>query len=203
MSVLVVQTGVANTASVCAALARCGLAPEIASDAERIASSDRVVLPGVGSFGAGMAALRRQGIDEALRERVASGRKTLAVCLGLQLLAAESEESPGVEGLGLLDARVTRFPEGTTCPQFGWNRVAPPAGSGVIEPGYAYFANSYRLRSAPNGWDAAMSEHGGPFVAAMWRSGVLACQFHPELSGAWGLGVIKRWGESKKEAAAC
>ncbi len=203
MSVLVVQTGVANTASVCAALARCGLTPELSADPERIAVCDRVVLPGVGSFGAGMAVLETQGIASAVRERAGQGRRTLAICLGLQLLARASEESPGVAGLGVVDATVTRFSDGTTCPQFGWNRVSPPGGSDVIRPGFAYFANSYRIRTAPAGWEAAMSEHGGPFVAALWRAGVLACQFHPELSGSWGLGVIRRWAESTKEVAAC
>jgi len=189
----VIRTGVANTASVCAALARCGLDPTVTGDAERVASSPFVVLPGVGSFGVGMESLRACGAAAAIAERVRAGRPTLAVCLGLQLLARESEETPGVSGLGVIDAPVTRFPVGVCTPQFGWNRVEPKAESGPVEPGYAYFANSYRLTSAPPGWGVAWADHGGAFVAALWDRGVLACQFHPEVSGPWGLSLIRRW----------
>ncbi|MDF1563695.1 MAG: imidazole glycerol phosphate synthase subunit HisH [Deltaproteobacteria bacterium] len=181
---LVLPTGLANTASVCAALRRAGATPEICDDPGRLAAAERLVLPGVGTFGAAMARLEELGVVELLRERLRAGRPTLGICLGLQLLAEGSEESPGVEGLGLLPLEVGGFPAGLRSPQMGWNAVGE---------GEAYFANSYRLAEVPAGWEVAWAWHGGPFVAALERGAVLACQFHPELSGAFGQGLLERW----------
>jgi glutamine amidotransferase len=192
--VAVIRTGVANLASVLAGLERLGAAVRPATTAADIAAASHVLLPGVGAFAAGMAALRASGLAEPLRDRVAAGRPTLAICLGMQLLAEASDESPGVPGLGLIPARVTRFPAAPTIkvPQLGWNHVAPDA-AGLVEPGYAYYANSYRIAEPPAGWLAARTDHGGPFCGALQRGPVLACQFHPELSGPWGLALIGRW----------
>lgn len=203
--VIVVPTGTANLASVLAGLRRAGAEPRTSLDPVEIRDADRVVLPGVGAFGAAMARLRERALVEPLRERVLSGRATLAVCLGLQLLCAESEESPGVGGLGVIDARVERFPAGLPVPQMGWNRVdtAGPGWFRFVEPGYAYFANSYRLRAAPEGWRAATATYGAPFVAALERGGVLACQFHPELSGAWGAELLRAWLAGVTEVSPC
>jgi imidazole glycerol phosphate synthase glutamine amidotransferase subunit len=190
--IAVVVTGVANLASVLAAWRRLGASPRVTEDPDEVRRADRVELPGVGSFGAAMERLRATGLDAALSERVAAGRPTLAICVGLQVLCDASEESPGVTGLGLVPGTVGRFPGSVRVPQFGWNGVEAPTG-GPVESGYAYFANSYRLPVAPAGWTAAMTDHGGPFVSALWRGDVLACQYHPELSGAWGLGMLSRW----------
>lgn len=206
--VLIVPTGSANIASVLTALARLGCRTRLAESAAEIDAAERVVLPGVGAFGAAMAQLDRLGFTTTLRERLAAGRPTLGVCLGMQLLARESEESPGVAGLGIVPARIERFTDehGSTeprgdelgggeprlrVPHMGWNRVEFEGDA--FPGGAAYFANSFRLRSAPDGWTAAFSDHGGRFVAAMARAGVLACQFHPELSGRWGLELLDRW----------
>jgi imidazole glycerol-phosphate synthase subunit HisH len=97
---------------------------------------------------------------------------------------------------------VTRFPDSVCAPQLGWNRVVPDPPDTLLEPGYAYFANSYRLLEVPAGWSAAWSEHGGRFVAALQRGGVLACQFHAELSGKWGLDLLRRWLERTTNGAA-
>jgi len=192
MSVLVVRTGTANTASVLAGLRRIGAAPRLAHDAGELAAADHVVLPGVGAFDAAMDALRADGLVEALVERVAADRPTLGICLGLQLLAESSEESPGARGLGVIPARIERFSGPVRIPQLGWNRVEPE-GARFLEPGHAYFANSYRLGACPAGWTAAYTDHGGRFVSALERGRVLACQFHPELSGPWGLALLERW----------
>lgn len=199
---VVISTGVANTASVLAALRRAGLAAVLTTDAAQVATAERVVLPGVGAFGAGMATLREHGLVDVLRDRVRAQRPTLAVCLGLQLLCARSEESPGVDGLGIIDAEVRRLPDGVRVPQFGWNTV-DPNGCHSLSPGYAYYANSFCLQTPPPGWNAATTVHGIPFVAALERGPVLACQFHPELSGAWGADVLSRWVRTSKEVAAC
>ena len=140
-----------------------------------------------------MDTLRNTGTDDALKQHIGSGKPLLAICVGFQLLCHASEESPGAIGLGLIDDRVTRFPEGVRVPQFGWNSLAPDSGCRTLAAGHAYFANSYRLERAPRGWRAAMADHGGPFVAALERDGLVACQFHPELSGSWGAALIGRW----------
>jgi glutamine amidotransferase len=190
--VVVVPTGTANLASVLAALGRLGARARLAESAAMIAEATHVVLPGVGSFGAAMTGLREAGFDAALAARIGAGRATLAMCVGLQVLFEASDESPHAAGLAAFPGRVGRFPDAVRVPQFGWNRVVPEPGCRLLEPGYAYFANSYRVLEAP-GCAIATAEHGGRFVAALERAGVLACQFHPELSGAYGHRLIARW----------
>lgn len=196
MKVVVVPTGIANLASVLAGLRRAGGDPRLAADAGEVEVAERVLLPGVGAFGPGMARLREGGFDQALAARVAAGRPLLAICLGLQLLCEASEEDPGVAGLGLVAGRVERFTGAVRVPQMGWNRVEPAPACRLLEPGHAYFANSYRLVAPPPGTAAALSDHGGPLVAAFERGPLLACQFHPELSGPWGTALLRRWLEA-------
>jgi len=191
--VAVVRTGIANTASVIAAFERLGAHPFLTVDPLDVQRADHVVVPGVGAFGAAMTALRDSGLVESITQRLRAGRPTFAICLGLQVLCERSEESPGVEGLGLIPASVGKFPDSVRVPQLGWNRVDPAPGCALLQPGWAYFANSFRLAEVPDGWHGALSEYGGSFVAALERGNVLACQFHPELSGRWGLELIGRW----------
>jgi imidazole glycerol phosphate synthase glutamine amidotransferase subunit len=189
----IIKTGVANIASMIAAFERLGASAKLTDNPADVRDGDRVVLPGVGSFGAGIKQIEQLGMREVLVERVEQGRPLLAVCLGLQLLCAESDENPGVEGLGIVSASIGRFPETVRTPQFGWNKLVADDGCELLRDGYAYFANSYRLARAPAGWSAATAEHGGQFVGAMERGKVLACQFHPEISGTWGLNLLERW----------
>lgn len=189
----IVDTGVANIASLLAAFRRLDCEPELTTEPATVEESPYAVLPGVGAFGPGMAMLESSRLVEPMRDRVLQGRPTLAVCLGMQLLAEGSEENSGVDGLGILEVGVERFPEEVRIPQFGWNEVVAGDECELLETGYAYFANSYCIPEPPEGWAAAKGEYGGPFVAAMERGAVLACQFHPELSGAWGHELLGRW----------
>ena len=191
--VLVVETGVANTASVMVGLRRLGCSPRLAENPEELRDANRVVLPGVGAFAAAMRRLRESRMTDALRNRIESGKPTLAVCLGLQLLCEGSGESPGETGLGILPVTAERYPDYLRVPQLGWNWIEPQADCQLIEPGYAYFANSYRVVELPKGWTGATANHGGPFVAALERGAVLACQFHPELSSTYGRELLGRW----------
>lgn len=191
--ITIVPTGTANIASVKAALRRLGASPVDATDPEDVATTDHVVVPGVGSFGAAMSTIDSLGMRDALRERIEEGRATLAVCVGMQLLCAASTETPGSVGLGVVARTVERFSEVVRVPQLGWNRVEPRTKSAYLEPGWAYFANSYRITSLPSGWVGASTDYDGEFVAAMERGAILALQFHPELSGAWGSGILGRW----------
>ena len=190
--VVIVPTGTANLASVRAALRRLGVEPVISDDVAVIGRARHVVLPGVGAFGAAMSRLRASGADRALRARIEADRPTMGICVGHQLLFRESEESPGVAGLGIVDAAVRRFAPGVRTPQFGWNEVAAGADALLLESGWAYFANSYRAVEAP-GFRAALADHGGPFIAAVERGNLLGCQFHPELSGAYGAALLSRF----------
>jgi imidazole glycerol-phosphate synthase subunit HisH len=204
--VVVIRTGLANVASIACALKRAGLAPRLSQDSHDVLVAPMVVLPGVGTFGAAMQELRRTGMDIAIIERVAMGRPLLAICLGLQVLCTSSEESPGVAGLGIIPAHVTRLKPGPglRVPHLGWNAVAPGPGCTLAARGMAYFANSYKLDEVlTEGWSVSTSDHGGAFVSALERGPLLACQFHPELSGAWGAALIRRWALTITEDASC
>ena len=199
VEVAVAATGVANVASVSACLERLGARPHPTLDPEELRAARAVVLPGVGSFSAGVSALERAGVRDVLRERAVQGRPLLAICLGMQLLTRSSEEAPGLQGLGALPAVTRRLRGATRLPHFGWNRVeaAKDAAPGMVEDGDAYFAHTYalvptdELQSA--GWRVACTTEGGGFVSAAERGATLACQFHPELSGAFGAGLVGRW----------
>lgn len=189
--VLLVRTGLANLAAVRAGLERAGFRPRASADPRAIERAARVVLPGVGAFGPAMAELCRTGLDDALRARLAADRPTLAICLGLQLLCAGSAESPGVAGLGVVPGRITRL-VGARVPQLGWNRLEAPAEARVLASASVYYANSFALARAPRGFLVAWSEHGRRFVGALERGPLVACQFHPELSGPEGLALLGR-----------
>lgn len=195
----IVATGVANTASVCAAFRRLGCVTEFVKTLEDIRSASLLVLPGVGAFAAAMTRLRSADQVDVLRQRIAAGRPTLAICLGMQLLGASSEESPGEPGLGIVDAVATRFDAAVRVPHMGWNRVVADPDCELLRTGDAYFANSYRwpaeaaAESAVTSWSVGRAVHGGPFLAAVERGPVLACQFHPELSGEYGAELLRRW----------
>ena len=197
-TITILNTGIANTASVTAAFTRLGTQVELTDDADRARAATHLVLPGVGAFGPGIDTIRALNLDTVITERIADDRPTLCVCLGLQLLCTTSDESPGARGLGVIDAHAAAFPDTVRTPQFGWNwvgwnQISPTTNARFLTPGHAYFANSYRLTTIPEGWTPALADHAGPFVAALERGNTLACQFHPELSGPWGLALLRRW----------
>lgn len=194
----IVDTGVANICSLGAAFERLGYEWTLTRDAQTIEQAEWVLLPGVGAFAAAMTTLNEGGLGKVIVDRVNDGssdKKTLAICLGLQLLCASSDESHGVEGLGVLPHRIKRFSENVQSPQLGWNQVTPNSdnGSNKFSAGSAYFANSFRLVEPPEGWNYATTDYDGQFVSSFWRGNVLACQFHPELSGDWGQKVLENW----------
>lgn len=192
MRLVILDSGIANIASVTSAFRALGFHPIVTRDPAVAREATDLVLPGVGSFGAGMASLRSSGLDRVVLEAVERDVPLLAVCLGLQLLTEGSDESPGVPGLGVIPARCARLPMSVRIPQLGWNAVDPVA-CPLLEPGYAAYANSYAVVDPPSGWVAAWSDHGTRFAAALARRSVLATQFHPELSGAWGMALLQRW----------
>ena len=195
----IINTGVANIRSLQAAFDRIDAPWSLTENPSDIESATHVVLPGVGAFGAAATALDDLKIRDAIRSRIEQPEKaTLCICLGLQLLCRESEESPGFEGLGVIDQTIGKFSSDVSVPQLGWNAVVPHESceSKKFSTGEAYFANSFRLARPPEGWNYATTDYDGGFVSSFWRGKTLACQFHPELSGKWGQTLLKEWYES-------
>ncbi len=189
----IVPTGTANLASVSTALRRAGACMRIAERASDITQASRLVLPGVGSFGAAMAALERNEWTLALRSTISDGIPTLAICLGMQILFETSEETPGVKGLAFLHGNFNKFPIDVQTPHVGWNSIEPIGKTHLLKAGDAYFTHSFRLDTLPPGTIGAITDYSSPFVSAVEYKNILACQFHPELSGAWGIDLLRRW----------
>lgn len=198
---VIAATGAANLASVKAMCARAGVEPLVTEDPDALYRAEKALLPGVGAFGAAMGKLRALGLDKALKARVAEGLPTIGICLGMQMFCVSSEESPEVPGIGAIPCGVEKFKSDLPLPQLGWNRIIPSGGGSFVRPGWAYFANSFRVKAPPAGYEAASCSYGEDFAATI-EGGVdqatkipriLLCQFHPELSGPWGLDLFSRW----------
>ena len=190
--VAIIDSGVANLAAVESALTALGVAYSVTSDPKVVLEASHAVLPGVGRFSAGIETLRRHGLDEAVRQIHERGTPLLAVCLGMQMLGAGSDESPDTPGLGIVSGRFKRLPDSVRVPHLGWNQVSADPNSG-LPSGTAAFANSFYLPEPPSGWFAARTTHGATFVSMLAQGQTLACQFHPELSGPFGMGLIRDW----------
>lgn len=189
----IINTGVANIRSLQAAFDRLGEPWQLTESAADIETASHVVLPGVGAFAAAVESIDRLGIRDTIIERINTPQlATLSICLGMQLLGSSSEECGTSVGLGVIPHAIKRFGDDVKVPQLGWNVVNPQT-EGPYQTGEAYFANSFRLAEPPQGWGYAQSEYGGPFISSIWRGRMLACQFHPELSGQWGQQVLQNW----------
>lgn len=192
-----------NIKSVEKALAYLGKDAKITRDRDAILSGTHVILPGVGSFGDAMSKLKLYGLDKVIYEVVEKGIPFLGICLGLQLLYEKSDESPGVEGLGLLKGSVNRIPDrpGLKIPHMGWNSldVKPGAAlfSGIEDHPYVYFVHSYYLKADHAEEVAATTEYSTLIHASVERDNIYACQFHPEKSGSVGLQILKNFIELK------
>jgi imidazole glycerol phosphate synthase glutamine amidotransferase subunit len=202
-SLVVVDFGAGNVASMVKALRKIGAAPEVVSRPEEITQAARVVFPGVGAFGSAMREIKKRGLDTAIRDAVNRGVPVLGVCIGLQIFFEGSAETPGEPGLGLLKGSCARFadrsPSGERLkvPEIGWNTVTPRAGSklfaGVSPGSYFYFIHSYYAVPADAQVTAATTEYGVEYTCAVERGRLAAVQFHPEKSGPKGLTVLSNF----------
>jgi glutamine amidotransferase len=194
--IAVVDFGAGNLRSVAKALERSGLAPEITADPAAVRRADGVVLPGVGAFADAVTNLSATGLDDAIRDQLASQRPYLGLCLGLQVLFDEGDEHGVTPGLGILSGRIERFPDRTPdgeqlrVPHIGWNTVKfsgdHPMLSRLPDEDCFYFVHSYR--AIPNRASDVVGrvEYGGEFAAAVARERMFAVQFHPEKSQSAG-----------------
>ncbi len=188
-----------NLRSVEKALVALGDSPVITRDPETILGADRVILPGVGSFGDAMGKLGQYGLVEVIRQAAASGRPFLGICLGLQLLFESSEESQGVEGLGILKGKILRIPgcPGLKIPHMGWNslKLRPDSRlfAGTGDGAYVYFVHSYYLEAEQPEIVAATTHYSTRIHAAVEAGNVMACQFHPEKSSQVGLQILRNF----------
>lgn len=167
----------------------------VTADPDAVARADRIVLPGVGAFGACAAALRAvDGLVPALERRVLEqGAPFLGICVGMQLLATAGEELGRHAGLGWIDGTVRRIDVAGTdakVPHMGWNDVVPQVEHALIVPGEAYFLHSYAFTGAHV---VATTDHAGPVTAAVARDNVVGVQFHPEKSQRYGLALLERF----------
>lgn len=203
VSLAIVDYGVGNLRSVQKAFAASGHEAVVTGDPHVIARAEKVVLPGVGAFGAAAHTLRASGLDAVALNAARSGKPFLGICVGMQLLFDESEEMGRHRGLGLISGRVLRFDErnlgeparGVKVPQIGWNALhfggrKAPLFAGLAESDDVYFVHSYFCRPDDPAAVAAQTDFIAPYCSAVARGNVFGVQFHPEKSGAVGLRIL-------------
>ncbi len=197
--IAIIDYDAGNIKSVEKAMMALGQEVVITRDKETILNAEGVILPGVGAFGDAMQKLRDYDLVETIHEVVEKNIPFLGICLGLQLMFESSEETPGVDGLGLLKGKIVRIPEGEglKIPHIGWNNLRyPNAGrlyKDVPEDSYVYFVHSYYLQAKEPEIVVATTEYGVEIQASVEKGNVFACQFHPEKSSSVGMKILENF----------
>lgn len=197
--VAIIDYDAGNIKSVEKAMQLLGQEVKITRDRDEIMSADHVILPGVGAFGDAMEKLHQYGLVEVIHEVTKKGTPFLGICLGLQLLFEQSDEAPGVEGLGVLKGDILKLPdkEGYKIPHMGWNSLDFPREGrlfkGLGEHPYVYFVHSYYLKAKDDRIVKATTEYGTHIHASVEQDNIFACQFHPEKSSTVGLKILENF----------
>ena len=197
--IAIIDYGAGNLQSVKKAFDFIGAESVITDNPEIINACDRILLPGVGSFGDAMDSMHKSGLVETVKQNALSGKPFLGICLGLQLLFEESEESPGVKGLGIFKGKIKKFsPDmGLKIPHIGWNSLEIKQNDtlfkGIPENSYVYFVHSYYLHAEDESDIATITNYGIDFHSAVGKNNIFATQFHPEKSGDVGLQILKNF----------
>ncbi len=197
--IAIIDYGAGNLRSVQKAFEYIGADALVTSDKNKILSADRVVLPGVGAFGDCISALRKDGLDECIFRVTEKGTPFLGICLGLQMLFEESEETPGAKGLGIFKGKNVKIPSspGLKIPHMGWNSVTFPKSSplfeGIDENSFVYFVHSYYMQPEDKSIISAMCEYSASLPVALSHENIHATQFHPEKSGKTGLKILENF----------
>lgn len=190
----IIDYGVGNLRSVEKAFAAVGCDAVVSADEDILHTVERLVLPGVGAFGACMKALTERGFDRLVCERVAQGTPLLGVCVGMQMLFEESEEFGRTRGLGLLRGRVSRFSDDLVVPHVGWNqirqRLAHPLFQGIADGAFFFFVHSYYCEPADSRVVLGETDYGVAYASVVAHENVSGVQFHPEKSQAAGLRLL-------------
>ncbi len=196
--ICIIDYGAGNIESVRKALEYIGADCVVSADKDVLAAADAAILPGVGSFGDAMNELRSRGLEEPIKDFIASNKPFLGICLGLQILFESSEESPGAVGLGVLKGKIVRIPdgEGLKIPHMGWNSVEIKKDDALFKDipnnPYVYFVHSYYLK-AEEDIVTSVAEYGVNIHASVAKGNLCACQFHPEKSGELGISLLKNF----------
>ena len=199
--IAIIDYDAGNIKSVEKALQKLGQDVVITRDAEEILRADKVILPGVGAFGDAMANLKKYQLDDVIRQVVEKGTPFLGICLGLQLLFERSDESRGVDGLGILKGEICKIPENgeLKIPHMGWNSLhlqnEGRLFQGLEEDAYVYFVHSYYLKAEEEEIVKATTNYSVEIHASVEKGNVFACQFHPEKSSDVGLQILKNFVE--------
>lgn len=199
--IAIIDYDAGNLKSVEKALHYVGEETIVTRERAEIRKADKVILPGVGAFGVAMDHLKKYELDKVIREVVDENKPMLGICLGLQLLFEESEESAGVEGLGILPGSILRIPDakGLKVPHIGWNSLETKNNGrlfkGLPEEAYVYFVHSYYLKAKEEAIVKATTEYGITIHASVEKENLFACQFHPEKSSQIGLQILKNFAE--------
>ena len=199
--IAIIDYDAGNIKSVEKALHYLGEETTVTRDPQTLLNADKVILPGVGSFGQAMENLHTYGLVPVIHEIVEKKTPFLGICLGLQLLFERSDETPGVEGLGILKGEILRIPdkEGLKIPHMGWNSLKFQNNGrlfkGIPEDSYVYFVHSYYLKAADEGIVTATTEYSTHIHASVEQGNVFACQFHPEKSSDIGIQILKNFVE--------
>ena len=194
--IAIIDYDAGNLKSVEKALQFLGQECVITRDFHEIKKADKVILPGVGSFGDAMSQLKKYELDKVIHEVAAEQKPFLGICLGLQLLFEGSEESEGVEGLHLLDGEILRIPEqeGLKIPNIGWNSLDLQNNGRLFQnlegSPFVYFVHSYYLKAREESIVKATIEYSTHIHASVEKDNIFACQFHPEKSGTVGLQIL-------------